>query len=325
MSLKIQNILVLREFFPGKHLFLGISSFPKIKLIFQQINRTFFSQNSSTDNSMNIGSDHSQLWRQCVNWFVRSGVIQPDHRLASPTSTANDFAIALRDGVLLCILLNRLRPNTIDLGREVNLRPQNSQFLCLSNLLIFKQYCQGIFNMMNRDIFDVYKLYQLEDFGEVRAFDDKFKFSFDFLLIVIFRYCWHFQNFPTLKQRCNDWDLDFQTRSRHLMILMAFTMILLWKLHRKHTGSWNYQGRMNAQNKLCPDIEELQPSSGNIHFALIGCFIFKNSLVPFSIHHLLMLGARKMWKKIFISCNLHFYKNLEKPCLNFCLKVKNCS
>lgn len=68
------------------------------------------------------------LWRECVTWLIRCEVLPPDHRVTLPNSQVLDLANTLRDGVLLCQLLNKLVPGCIDL-KEISLRPQMSQVL----------------------------------------------------------------------------------------------------------------------------------------------------------------------------------------------------
>ncbi|GCC38842.1 hypothetical protein chiPu_0023162, partial [Chiloscyllium punctatum] len=65
-------------------------------------------------------------WRQCANWLIECKVLPPNHRVTWANAQVCDLAWALRDGVLLCQLLNNLRPHSINL-KEINLRPQMSQ------------------------------------------------------------------------------------------------------------------------------------------------------------------------------------------------------
>lgn len=65
-------------------------------------------------------------WRMCVDWLVRCKILPDDHRAKREDAQAFDLAQALRDGVLLCHLLNNLKPNCID-GKDFNPRPQLSQ------------------------------------------------------------------------------------------------------------------------------------------------------------------------------------------------------
>lgn len=66
------------------------------------------------------------LWRECASWLTRCGLLRPDHKANWETSTIHDLAYTLRDGVLLCNLLNVLNPGCIDM-KEVNQRPQMAQ------------------------------------------------------------------------------------------------------------------------------------------------------------------------------------------------------
>lgn len=77
-----------------------------------------------------------------------------------------DLAQTLRDGVLLCQLLNNLRPQSINL-REINLRPQMSQFLCLKNIRTFLHACSEIFGMKKSELFEAFDLFDVRDFGKV--------------------------------------------------------------------------------------------------------------------------------------------------------------
>uniref|UniRef100_A0A8C2KDV0 Vav guanine nucleotide exchange factor 3 n=1 Tax=Cyprinus carpio TaxID=7962 RepID=A0A8C2KDV0_CYPCA len=65
-------------------------------------------------------------WRQCALWLINCKVLPPNHRVTWESAQVFDLAQTLRDGVLLCQLLNNLRPLSINL-RQINLRPQMSQ------------------------------------------------------------------------------------------------------------------------------------------------------------------------------------------------------
>uniref|UniRef100_A0A8C0IVJ2 Calponin-homology (CH) domain-containing protein n=1 Tax=Chelonoidis abingdonii TaxID=106734 RepID=A0A8C0IVJ2_CHEAB len=67
-----------------------------------------------------------ELWKQCANWLIQCRVLPPNHRVTWPSAQVCELAQALRDGVLLCQLLNNLMPHAVNL-REINLRPQMSQ------------------------------------------------------------------------------------------------------------------------------------------------------------------------------------------------------
>lgn len=59
-------------------------------------------------------------------WLISCNVLPANHRVTADAAQVFDLAQTLRDGVLLCQLLNNLRPHTINL-KEINLRPQMSQ------------------------------------------------------------------------------------------------------------------------------------------------------------------------------------------------------
>ncbi|XP_076353877.1 protein vav-like isoform X4 [Tachypleus tridentatus] len=106
------------------------------------------------------------LWRECANWLIRCSIVPPDHRVTWQNAQVIDLANALRDGVLLCHVLNKLEPGCIDL-KEISLRPQMSQFLCMKNIRCFLQTCQNVFDLKTTDLFEPYMLFDYTDFGRV--------------------------------------------------------------------------------------------------------------------------------------------------------------
>ncbi|XP_030063550.1 guanine nucleotide exchange factor VAV2 isoform X2 [Microcaecilia unicolor] len=107
-------------------------------------------------------------WRQCGRWLIDCKVLPPSHRVVWPTAVAFDLAQSLRDGVLLCQLLYNLSPGSIDL-KDINFRPQMSQFLCLKNIRTFLKVCHDKFGLRNSDLFDPFELFDVRDFGKVIA------------------------------------------------------------------------------------------------------------------------------------------------------------
>ncbi|XP_028329111.1 guanine nucleotide exchange factor VAV3-like isoform X2 [Gouania willdenowi] len=105
-------------------------------------------------------------WRQCAMWLISCKVLPENHRVTAGTAQVFDLAQTLRDGVLLCQLLNNLRPHTINL-KEINLRPQMSQFLCLKNIRTFLTSCSDVFGMKKSDLFEAFDLFDVRDFGKV--------------------------------------------------------------------------------------------------------------------------------------------------------------
>ncbi|KAM3846617.1 proto-oncogene vav isoform 2-T2 [Vipera latastei] len=107
-----------------------------------------------------------ELWKQCAQWLIQCRVLPPNHRVTSEGAQVCDLAQALRDGVLLCQLLNNLMPQTVNL-REINLRPQMSQFLCLKNIRTFLATCREKFGLRKSDLFEVFDLFDVKDFAKV--------------------------------------------------------------------------------------------------------------------------------------------------------------
>ncbi|XP_062834008.1 guanine nucleotide exchange factor VAV3 isoform X2 [Anolis carolinensis] len=105
-------------------------------------------------------------WKQCAHWLIQCRVLPPNHRVTWEAAQVFDLAQTLRDGVLLCQLLNNLRPRSINL-KEINLRPQMSQFLCLKNIRTFLSACCETFGMKKSELFEAFDLFDVRDFGKV--------------------------------------------------------------------------------------------------------------------------------------------------------------
>ncbi|XP_047525773.1 protein vav isoform X2 [Pieris napi] len=106
------------------------------------------------------------LWRECAGWLTRCGLLRPDHKANWDTSTIHDLAYTLRDGVLLCNLLNVLHSGCIDM-KDVNQRPQMAQFLCMRNIKVFLRTCHEVFELRETDLFDPSMLFDLSNFHRV--------------------------------------------------------------------------------------------------------------------------------------------------------------
>ncbi|XP_023577467.1 guanine nucleotide exchange factor VAV3 [Octodon degus] len=105
-------------------------------------------------------------WKQCAQWLIHCKVLPANHRVTWDSAQVFDLAQTLRDGVLLCQLLNNLRARAINL-KEINLRPQMSQFLCLKNIRTFLTACCEIFGMKKSELFEAFDLFDVRDFGKV--------------------------------------------------------------------------------------------------------------------------------------------------------------
>ncbi|XP_035235962.1 guanine nucleotide exchange factor VAV2-like isoform X4 [Anguilla anguilla] len=105
-------------------------------------------------------------WLQCGRWLIDCKVLPPNHRVVWPSAIVFDLAQLLRDGVLLCQMLHNLSPGSIDL-KEINFRPQMSQFLCLKNIRTFLKVCHDKLGLRNSELFDPFDLFDVRDFGKV--------------------------------------------------------------------------------------------------------------------------------------------------------------
>nr|XP_045755002.2 guanine nucleotide exchange factor VAV3 [Mirounga angustirostris] len=105
-------------------------------------------------------------WKQCAQWLIHCKVLPANHRVTWDSAQVFDLAQTLRDGVLLCQLLNNLRAHSINL-KEINLRPQMSQFLCLKNIRTFLTACWETFGMRKSELFEAFDLFDVRDFGKV--------------------------------------------------------------------------------------------------------------------------------------------------------------
>nr|2D86_A Chain A, Vav-3 protein [Homo sapiens] len=112
------------------------------------------------------GSSGMEPWKQCAQWLIHCKVLPTNHRVTWDSAQVFDLAQTLRDGVLLCQLLNNLRAHSINL-KEINLRPQMSQFLCLKNIRTFLTACCETFGMRKSELFEAFDLFDVRDFGKV--------------------------------------------------------------------------------------------------------------------------------------------------------------
>ncbi|XP_035754323.1 proto-oncogene vav [Egretta garzetta] len=107
-----------------------------------------------------------EAWRQCAHWLVAARVLPAGHRASSPGGQVWDLAQALRDGVLLCHLLNALLPRAVP-PHDICPRPQMSQFLCLRNIRTFLTACADKFGLPKHRLFGAFDLFDVQDFGKV--------------------------------------------------------------------------------------------------------------------------------------------------------------
>ncbi|XP_015839689.1 protein vav isoform X1 [Tribolium castaneum] len=109
---------------------------------------------------------NDELWKECSKWLTRWGMLRADHRANWPDACIADLANILRDGVLLCKLLNKISPGCIDM-KNVNLKPAMAQFLSLHNIELFLKTCVISFGLKDQDLFDPLVLFELTNFHKV--------------------------------------------------------------------------------------------------------------------------------------------------------------
>lgn len=72
------------------------------------------------------------LWKSCLSWLIQCRVVPSDHKAAWADSEIKVLALTLRDGVILCNLINFLDPNALDM-KDFHRKPQMAQ-VCGGNL-----------------------------------------------------------------------------------------------------------------------------------------------------------------------------------------------
>ncbi|XP_033328154.2 vav guanine nucleotide exchange factor isoform X1 [Megalopta genalis] len=117
-------------------------------------------------NRIDSDTDNARGWHECAKWLTRCGALRADHKANWPEATAFDLAYTLRDGVLLCNLLNTVDAGCIDM-KDVNQKPQMSQFLCLRNIKVFLSACSTIFGLSESELFEPSMLFDLSGFHRV--------------------------------------------------------------------------------------------------------------------------------------------------------------
>uniref|UniRef100_A0A673VYD7 Vav guanine nucleotide exchange factor 3 n=1 Tax=Salmo trutta TaxID=8032 RepID=A0A673VYD7_SALTR len=83
-----------------------------------------------------------EYWRQCALWLINCKVLPPNHRVTWESAQSINL-------------------------KEINLRPQMSQFLCLKNIRTFLSVCYEIFGMKKSELFEAFDLFDVRDFGKV--------------------------------------------------------------------------------------------------------------------------------------------------------------
>ncbi|XP_049533457.1 protein vav isoform X1 [Anopheles darlingi] len=106
------------------------------------------------------------LWRDCAAWLTRCEIIPKDHRANHADSDIKVLATILRDGVLLCNLVQFLDPTSFD-RKDFNRKPQMAHFLCIQNIKLFLEACKTNFGLKETELFEPSMLYDLTNFHKV--------------------------------------------------------------------------------------------------------------------------------------------------------------
>lgn len=101
-------------------------------------------------------------WKQARQWLIDGGVIPPVHPATKPGADLVDFARCLRDGVYLCLTLNRLKQNCV----QYNARPY-MQVSYVRNINAFLTACHHEFGIPEEQLFEEGDLYDVADFQKV--------------------------------------------------------------------------------------------------------------------------------------------------------------
>ncbi|XP_017779604.1 PREDICTED: protein vav isoform X2 [Nicrophorus vespilloides] len=110
--------------------------------------------------------DNDEFWRVCANWLTQLELLRADHRANWSEALIVDLASTLRDGVLLCNLLNKLEPGCID-PKDFSQKPALAQFLCLRNITLFLTTCKNNFGLSDDELFEPSMLFDLTNFHSV--------------------------------------------------------------------------------------------------------------------------------------------------------------
>jgi len=66
-------------------------------------------------------NEDGENWQACLEWIFRCDVLN-----GNAINDVQQLAQCLRDGVLLCNIINKLRPDTIS-SRDYSTKPQSSR------------------------------------------------------------------------------------------------------------------------------------------------------------------------------------------------------
>lgn len=106
--------------------------------------------------------EEAREYRNALAWVYEvTGVVPADHALADDADGHVKFGNALQDGVLLCKLINAMKPGTVP-----NAKASTTAFIQLSNITSFNRGCQKL-GLQKRECFDAQDLQKQLDLRPV--------------------------------------------------------------------------------------------------------------------------------------------------------------
>ena len=81
----------------------------------------------------------TQQWKLARQWMIERGVIPPIHPATKPSADLVDFARCLRDGVYLCVTLNKIKPNCVQFTARPTMQVLQLILVCGVAIVLFKR------------------------------------------------------------------------------------------------------------------------------------------------------------------------------------------
>lgn len=104
-------------------------------------------------------------WKNARQWIISTG-ISMENKSMQYSEELLDFAESLRDGIILCAIVNKLKPGCVQYRMKVN-NPDHHEFLCLRNIGLFLRACVDVFHLSEKNLFEDIDLYHLTNFKAV--------------------------------------------------------------------------------------------------------------------------------------------------------------
>ena len=96
-------------------------------------------------------------WRNAQDWLFSTGMLPTKYR------ELLEFALSLRDGVVLCEVANFLQPDAV---KRIADKP-TIQFMCMSNINMFLTACIQKFGFEPHELFTATELLETGNFNKV--------------------------------------------------------------------------------------------------------------------------------------------------------------